>query len=69
LELQVIAEGVENFEQVTYLREYGINAAQGYIFSPPLPGSAFLELLKALDPQPLEVVADTLGEVSGDRAA
>ena len=69
LELQVIAEGVENFEQVTYLRQYGINAAQGYIFAPPLPGSAFLELVKALDPQPLEVVADTLGEVSGDRAA
>jgi sensor c-di-GMP phosphodiesterase-like protein len=71
LELQVIAEGVETLEQVISLRQYGINAAQGYIFAPPLPGSAFLELVKALDPQPLEVVANTLGEVlqSGDRAA
>ena len=55
---------METFDQVTYLRQYGINAAQGYVFAPPLPGSAFLELVKALDPQPLEAVADTLGEVS-----
>ena len=71
LELQVIAEGVETFEQVTSLRQYGINAAQGYIFAPPLPGSAFLELVKAFDPQPFKVVADTFGEVlqSSDRSA
>jgi sensor c-di-GMP phosphodiesterase-like protein len=71
LELQVIAEGVETFEQVTALRQYGIDAAQGYIFAPPLPGSAFLELVKALDPQPLEGVADTLVDVlrGGDRVA
>jgi predicted signal transduction protein with EAL and GGDEF domain len=60
--MQVIAEGVENFEQVTYLREHGITAAQGYVFAPPLPGSVFLELVKAIDPQPSKIVAGNLGE-------
>jgi sensor c-di-GMP phosphodiesterase-like protein len=60
LELQVIAEGVESFEQVTYLRQFGINAAQGYIFAPPLPASAFIELIKALNPQPMEAPIEAL---------
>src|SRR5581483_5322356 len=50
MRMQVIAEGVENFEQVVQLREIGIRAAQGYVFAPPLPGSAFLKLTEALDP-------------------
>ena len=60
LDLQVIAEGVESFEQVTYLRQFGINAAQGYIFAPPLPASAFIELIKALNPQPMEAPIEAL---------
>jgi len=58
LDLQIIAEGVESFEQVTYLRQFGINAAQGYVFAPPLPASAFIELIKALSPQPMEAPAE-----------
>ena len=50
LRMQIVAEGVENFEQVVYLREHGISAAQGYVFAPPLPGSAFLQLVEAIDP-------------------
>lgn len=50
LQLQVVAEGVETFEQVNYLRNHGITAVQGYVFAPPLPGSAFLQLLQALAP-------------------
>ena len=49
MRMDVIAEGVENFEQVMYLREIGIRAAQGYVFAPPLPGSAFLKLVEAMD--------------------
>ena len=41
---------MENFEQVMHLRELGIRSAQGYVFAPPLPGSAFLELVEAIDP-------------------
>ena len=50
MRMDVIAEGVENFEQVMHLREVGIRSAQGYVFAPPLPGSAFLELVEAIDP-------------------
>ncbi|MBS0246712.1 MAG: EAL domain-containing protein [Proteobacteria bacterium] len=49
MRMDVIAEGVENFEQVMHLREIGIRAAQGYVFAPPLPGSAFLKLVEAMD--------------------
>jgi EAL domain-containing protein (putative c-di-GMP-specific phosphodiesterase class I) len=48
--MDTIAEGVETFEQVVALRDLGIRSAQGYVFSPPLPGSAFLELVEAIDP-------------------
>ena len=49
MRMDVIAEGVETFEQVMHLREIGIRAAQGYVFAPPLPGSAFLKLVEAMD--------------------
>jgi len=50
MRMDVVAEGVESFEQVVHLRELGIRAAQGYVFSPPLPCSAFLQLVEAIDP-------------------
>jgi sensor c-di-GMP phosphodiesterase-like protein len=50
MHMNVIAEGVETFEQVQRLRELGVRAAQGYVFSPPLPASLFLQLLDAVDP-------------------
>ena len=37
MRMDVVAEGVESFEQVVHLRELGIRAAQGYVFAPPLP--------------------------------
>jgi sensor c-di-GMP phosphodiesterase-like protein len=50
MRMDIVAEGVENFDQVTYLRERGITAAQGYVFAPPLPSTSFLQLLDAMDP-------------------
>ena len=41
---------MENFAQVVHLSELGVRAAQGYVFAPPLPGSAFLQLVEAIDP-------------------
>ena len=38
MRMDIIAEGVETFEQVQHLRERGIRKAQGYVFAPPLPG-------------------------------
>ena len=49
MRMEIIAEGVETFEQVQHLRARGIRKAQGYVFAPPLPGSSFLKLLAAAD--------------------
>jgi sensor c-di-GMP phosphodiesterase-like protein len=60
LRMQIVAEGVENFEQVLYLREQGISAVQGFVFAPPLPGSAFLQLVETIDPLPTAAVEEGL---------
>ena len=60
MRMDIIAEGVENFEQVVYLRDRGIRAAQGFVFAPPLPGSSFLQLVDAIDP-----VASAVPEKTG----
>ncbi len=38
LELEVVAEGVENSEQLQFLSALNCNQLQGYLFSPPIPG-------------------------------
>jgi sensor c-di-GMP phosphodiesterase-like protein len=50
MRMDVVAEGVESFEQVVQLRDLGIRAAQGYVFAPPLPSSAFKQLVATIDP-------------------
>ncbi|MFL9927109.1 EAL domain-containing protein [Herbaspirillum lusitanum] len=46
LKLKVIAEGVETDEQLDYLRHYGCDEIQGYLFSPPVPPERFEEILR-----------------------
>ncbi|MEP9353160.1 EAL domain-containing protein [Xanthobacter sp. KR7-65] len=46
LGLDMTAEGVETREQLRFLRDIGMPMAQGYLFSPPLPIAAAVELLK-----------------------
>jgi predicted signal transduction protein with EAL and GGDEF domain len=48
----VVAEGVENFEQVAKLRELGILAAQGHVFCPALSAPSFLQLMEEIAPLP-----------------
>ena len=66
MRLEIIAEGVETFEQVQHLRERGIRKAQGYLFAPPLPGPSFLQLLEASDPRPAEPSAPDRVERADD---
>ncbi len=46
LKLQVVAEGVEEEEQLDYLRQQDVGVAQGYFFSPPIPSENLRELLQ-----------------------
>ncbi len=51
MNMEVIAEGVESFDQVEYLRRKGVHHAQGYVFAPPLPASSYMALIEAMDSQ------------------
>jgi len=73
MRMEIIAEGVENFDQVSYLRERGIAAAQGYVFAPPLPASSFLQLLDAMEPvveaEPVAAEADGAAAKAAEQGA
>ena len=69
MRMDVVAEGVENFEQVMHLRELGVRSAQGYVFAPPLPGSAFLQLIEAIDPLPAQPAVPAVPVLTAASAA
>src|SRR5581483_606951 len=50
LKQKVVAEGVENAEQLACLRQYECDVAQGYLYSPPLPASELERVLSARHP-------------------
>lgn len=49
LGIQTLAEGVETREQAEFLRAQGCDYAQGYYFSPPLPGDRVVDFLREND--------------------
>ena len=46
LDLQTIAEGVEDSQTLERLRAFGCESAQGFHWSPALPGDAFVEFVR-----------------------
>jgi diguanylate cyclase (GGDEF)-like protein len=46
LNLNVLAEGVEDIEQLEQLRDLGCHSAQGYLISRPLPAATFRQFLQ-----------------------
>ena len=61
LKLKVIAEGVQNEEQLKFLRMSGCDHMQGFYYSRPLPVSEVLNLLKAK--KPLFTPTDSIAHV------
>lgn len=46
LNLRVIAEGIENDEQLAILKQFGCSEGQGYLFSKPMRSAQFAKFLK-----------------------
>lgn len=46
LKMSIVAEGIEDREQLETLRKCGVSVGQGYLFSPPVPVDVFLDLLE-----------------------
>jgi EAL domain-containing protein (putative c-di-GMP-specific phosphodiesterase class I) len=61
LDLGVVAEGVENEQQMAFLRQHGCDDVQGYYFSKPLPAHEFAEFMRARLEHP-HSVATTLSQ-------
>jgi diguanylate cyclase (GGDEF)-like protein/PAS domain S-box-containing protein len=49
--LEVVAEGVESDDQLAFLRQYGCNKFQGYLFGRPVPPEQFERLCRTLEEQ------------------
>jgi len=45
LNLELVAEGVENKQQLELLQQYGVGIAQGFLFSPPVRADEFRKML------------------------
>jgi EAL domain-containing protein (putative c-di-GMP-specific phosphodiesterase class I) len=46
LRQEIVAEGVETMDQMTFLRELGCDQLQGYLFSQPVPADDFARMLR-----------------------
>jgi EAL domain-containing protein (putative c-di-GMP-specific phosphodiesterase class I) len=47
LGLDVIAEGIETYEELDQVRRLGCTHGQGYLFSPPVPAARFRPMIEA----------------------
>ena len=62
LRMQVVAEGVEDPEQLTLLRDAGCDLGQGYLFSRPLQAEPLMAWLKRLGSDTEGELVDALAE-------
>jgi len=58
LEIKLVAEGIENWDQLTFLKELKCYAGQGFLYSKPVPAESFEPLLKKRKCKPV-IVNDT----------
>lgn len=56
LDTPVIAEGVETRKQADYMQSIGCSYIQGYLYSEPVDGEKFLEIMTKLEHEPMQPV-------------
>lgn len=56
LKMKVIAEGIENFEQISTLKQLGCEYGQGYLISAPLTGDAAAAFIEERTEKPIMLI-------------
>jgi predicted signal transduction protein with EAL and GGDEF domain len=72
LKLRVVAEGVETFEELEFLRAHQCDEAQGFYFSRPVPPRNLAALLRSGMPKLRKISSDSIvpdSENTGTREA
>lgn len=54
LDMQVVVEGVEKTEQVSFLQQVGADYIQGYFYARPMPAEEYREMMEKCIPSPIE---------------
>ncbi|MDP9009155.1 MAG: EAL domain-containing protein [Pseudomonadota bacterium] len=67
LHIEVIAEGIEAYQQVEILRRLGCTVGQGFLFARPMPADDILQLLRNDAEPPKEEEEDMLAVFSAGR--
>jgi diguanylate cyclase (GGDEF)-like protein/PAS domain S-box-containing protein len=67
LHIEVIAEGIEAYQQVEILRRLGCSVGQGFLFARPMPADDILKLLRDNAEPPKEEEEDMLAVFSAGR--
>jgi diguanylate cyclase (GGDEF)-like protein/PAS domain S-box-containing protein len=67
LHIEVIAEGIEAYQQVEILRRLGCSIGQGFLFARPMPADEILKLLRDEAEPPREEEEDMLAVFSAGR--
>jgi len=65
LQIQVVAEGIEGYQQVEILRRLGCNIGQGFLFAQPMNASQMLQMLRAKGQPAKAEEEDLLAALSG----
>jgi sensor c-di-GMP phosphodiesterase-like protein len=69
LGMGIIAEGVEEEEQIDRLMELGVTAAQGYYFAPPMPAKEFIEFAERIEEEARERARIAAEAAAAEQAA